>query len=229
MEKKRWSLILMALCLALALTSSPVEAQICARGEFCDRDGDQFFKDHRRCVECLETINPVPDCDDSDNSDENNCAELVAGTTFSVDVVEGTGEGNWVVTDPITCEGSSSSSNLGVHFPNGVGCGAVMVTDEDGSSFPVFLSQISVRNTKKGATARAFFSSSPCCPGHTLNEFVYATDNLLAMVQATDVDDASFEIDVGAKGVNLTKLHQPDKGDMLIMISIGRIVYTAIP
>ena len=44
MEKKRWVLIFMALCLALALTSSPVEAQ-----KSCDADNDGWFKDTNKC------------------------------------------------------------------------------------------------------------------------------------------------------------------------------------
>ncbi len=44
MEKKRWVLILMALCLALVFSVTSVEA----RGS-CDADGDGFVKDTRKC------------------------------------------------------------------------------------------------------------------------------------------------------------------------------------
>ena len=50
MEKKRISLIFLALCLVLAFSVSSVEAQLCEEGAFCDRDRDGFFKDHKRCV-----------------------------------------------------------------------------------------------------------------------------------------------------------------------------------
>ena len=234
MEKKRWVLILMALCLALVFSVSSVEAQdICFKGEFCDRDEDGFPKDHNRCVECLGVFETEFDCDDSDNSDENDCAEIESGTTFSVVLLEPAeppdppSESPWVLTLG-NCVGRSSSSNLGAgfSFPIKQGCGQVIVTRSDFTEVELWLSQISVKNTKKGATVNAFFNAD-CCPNHSENPDVYATDNLSAVVQATDVDDASFEIDVGALDVNLRKIHQPNRGEIVGTISIGRMVYTA--
>jgi len=69
MEKNRWSLIFIGLCLALAFSVSPVEAQLCDMGAFCDRDGDGYIKDHRRCTACLEAaveLGKGLDCDDDD-------------------------------------------------------------------------------------------------------------------------------------------------------------------
>ena len=59
MEKKRWSLIFIGLCLALAFSVSPVEAQA-EKGPRCsdgiDNDGDTF-------IDCGEHgTDPDPDC-----------------------------------------------------------------------------------------------------------------------------------------------------------------------
>jgi len=78
MEKNRWSLIFIGLCLALVFSVSSVEAQLCKKGNFCDRDRDGFFKDHHRCVP-LCTEDKI-DCDDTDrdvNPGEENCDALV--------------------------------------------------------------------------------------------------------------------------------------------------------
>jgi len=49
MEKKRWSLIFIGLCLALVFSVSSVEAQ-----RSCDGDGDGFVKDTSKCRKLLE-------------------------------------------------------------------------------------------------------------------------------------------------------------------------------
>jgi len=61
MEKNRWSLIFIGLCLALVFSVSPVEAQmhhLCERGAFCDQDSDDVYRDHARCVHCEEPFDP---------------------------------------------------------------------------------------------------------------------------------------------------------------------------
>ena len=66
MENKRWSLILMALCLALVFSVSSVEAQ-----QSCDRDNDGWLKDTRNCGKLLLAEPGVwlgIDCDDNDDS-----------------------------------------------------------------------------------------------------------------------------------------------------------------
>ena len=73
MEKKRISLIFLALCLVLAFSVSSVEAQLCEEGAFCDRDRDGFFKDHKRCVRmglCAGESAEL-DCNDNFFSDDN--------------------------------------------------------------------------------------------------------------------------------------------------------------
>ncbi len=49
------------------------------------------------------------------------------------------------------------------------------------------------------------------------------------MVEASPVVGASFQISVDALNVNLKKAHQLDKGEVVGTISVGTIVYTAIP
>jgi len=68
MEKNRWSLIFIGLCLALVFSVSSVEAQ-----KNCDFDEDGFIKDTNKC----HNQNPVAgiDCDDTtpDASDPTPC------------------------------------------------------------------------------------------------------------------------------------------------------------
>jgi len=70
MEKKRWSLIFIGLCLALVFSMSPVEAQMhhmCVAFQFCDQDGDGLFRVHSRCEHCFEGEDPGdPDPNDHD-------------------------------------------------------------------------------------------------------------------------------------------------------------------
>ena len=77
-EKNRWSLIFIGLCLALAFSVSPVEAQMhhtCEMGAVCDRDGDGFFRDQKRCFESCAVSDPdLVDCNEdifSDNMSDN--------------------------------------------------------------------------------------------------------------------------------------------------------------
>jgi len=52
MEKNRWVLIFIGLCLALVFSMSPVEAQMhhdCGVCAHCDRDGDTLIKDTPPC------------------------------------------------------------------------------------------------------------------------------------------------------------------------------------
>ena len=65
-------LILWAACLVLVFGAGLVSAQtVCAAGEWCDRDGDGFFRDHRRCRDCLGA--DPPDCDDNDAELTTTC------------------------------------------------------------------------------------------------------------------------------------------------------------
>ena len=217
MEKKRWVLIFSAVCLALVFSVSSVEAQICDPGAFCDRDGDTFIRDHRKCMECFGEI----DCDDSASSNVNSCVDVDSGMTFSVDVLAGSGGVSpFVVTD--TCVGLTTV-NLSVNFPISPGCGEVTVIDGTGQPLKLFLFALNVKNTKKETSARLNFTSSSCCHG---GEFGYVTDAWPAVVEAGP-PGSSFQIRVDALDVNLRKIHQPDKGEMVGTISIGTMVYTA--
>ncbi len=51
---------------------APLAAQQCFIGSFCDRDGDGFIRDHKRCTNCLGP--PVLDCDDGVFSSDNDCS-----------------------------------------------------------------------------------------------------------------------------------------------------------
>ena len=233
MEKKRWVFIFFALCLALALTSSPVEAaDECdtpdgvwdgIAPDRCDRDGDCYVKDNKSCLRSNPEAAEFPDCDDSAASDDNSCVDVDGGgATFLIEVLEGADPdagSNWVET--IDCVGTTSV-NLSSHFPIGVGCGQVTIDD---GRLTLYLSQMSVRNTKFRMTAHFFFSEV-CCPPHTDNAFVYSTDDLPVTLGTTDVEGASFQINVDAHDVDVEKIHWPLKGRLVGSLSIGTIIYT---
>ena len=61
-------LILSAACLLLLFSAGLASAQ-CEPGSFCDGDSDGFFRDHKRCRDCLGER----DCDDSDPDPTNTC------------------------------------------------------------------------------------------------------------------------------------------------------------
>lgn len=50
MEKKKWSLIFIGLCLALVFSMSPVEAQ-----KDCNEDNDDYVKDTGKCRRLIDT------------------------------------------------------------------------------------------------------------------------------------------------------------------------------
>jgi len=85
MEKKRWSLIFIGLCLALVFSVSPVEAEIhhdCTLCAHCDRDGDGDIKDTPPCIaNCVDVIRPEdrPDIDDDDGDAVGMCDESGGG------------------------------------------------------------------------------------------------------------------------------------------------------
>jgi len=89
MERKRWVLILMALCLALVFSVSSVEAQeMCeapsgetwppiVNEDRCDRDGDCYVKNNRSCRNLNEDA--LLDCNDNNGDLTDNCDESSGG------------------------------------------------------------------------------------------------------------------------------------------------------
>jgi len=82
MEKKRWVLILMALCLSLAFSVSSVEAQrvcdpVINESDRCDRDGDCYVKNNRSCRNLNEDA--LLDCNDNNGDLTDNCDESSGG------------------------------------------------------------------------------------------------------------------------------------------------------
>ena len=83
MEKKRWVFIFSALCLALALTSSPVEAEVISK---CNKDGDNYVKARpSSCLDLLldETRDFIGiDCDDNSPDADGTGGEPCEGAAF---------------------------------------------------------------------------------------------------------------------------------------------------
>ena len=93
----------------LVFAVSPVSAQVCVEGNFCDRDGDTFIRDHKKCDSCGGTI----DCDDAVSDPANDCesgdtpstvytAELTAGAFIFIDAI---------TEQPISIDVSPNSRN----------------------------------------------------------------------------------------------------------------------
>jgi len=83
MEKNRWSLIFIGLCLALAFSVSSVEAQLenCNKCGRCDRDGDREIKDTKPCQELCVGLELPTDLNDGDagmcgDSDDGDPVEI---------------------------------------------------------------------------------------------------------------------------------------------------------
>jgi len=76
MEKKGWSLIFIGLCLALVFSVSSVEAQ----DDPCDKDGDNWVKNTRRCVPRLGEGFDGIDCNDNNRELTDNCGDSGGGT-----------------------------------------------------------------------------------------------------------------------------------------------------
>ena len=112
MEKARLGLIFSALCLAFALTSSPVEAQgKCAPSKSCDVDGDGWFRNTKKCASCIDPQDPKIDCDDSTSAFTNNCG---GGGT-------GTGDGPEIVS----CEVAFENAPAGCFCADGISRGLI--------------------------------------------------------------------------------------------------------
>ncbi len=158
-------------------------------------------------------------CPDGDPSPDGG-----GEATFSVEVEAGDGESNWVVAGE-NCGGLATKNVnvFSVGFPISVGCGQVHVTN---GNLDLFLFQISVKNTKNETSALLFFSSvlvtHPGSPAPS--EAVYQTDTLPGFVSL----EGNGSIEVNALNINLTKGHQPDKGQVVGTISVGTIVFTPL-
>ena len=134
-------------------------------------------------------------------------------STFTVEMQAGTVDG---VVATGACAGFTTSSKRSVRFP--AGCGQVTLQGE------VFdLLGVDVKFTKKGTSAMLFYISTCCAPANS----VYNTGYLAALMEP---EGAAFQIKVNQTGVELIKIHQPNKGTTLVdTISVGNIVYTADP
>ncbi len=160
------------------------------------------------------------DCGRHDDKTHKHCGGDGPQTTFTVEVTAGDDEEfDWVVateTEEKNCAGFTTSSVRSVVFPPG--CGQVTL---DGEDFDLL--GIEVKFTKKGTSAMLFFITTSFAP----NNSVYNTGYLAATMEPAG---AAFQIIVNQTGVELIKIHQPNKGTTLVdTISVGNIVYTADP
>ena len=126
---------------------------------------------------------------------------------------------NWVVTDPDFCVGFTDGG-LDAGFPSG--CGPFSVQDI-GSIDSLFLWLIEVKNTKTRMTVRLYFTSEEFV-SHPENSTVYVTDFL--RWNFIPGGEGMFTLDVNETNQVLTKIHQPDKGAVEGLVSVGNIVYT---
>jgi len=228
----RFSTLSMTLAVAVFALgyATPLEAQdpACLEGAFCDRDGDTFFKDHRRCASAGCSV--PTDCDDSAFSLENQCADTnVPATTFIINFVESENtktEDNLLKTSG-TCVGlTTNSSKLNTRFPadstirRDSGCGPVLVNGIGN----VYVFSIDVRANKKPPDAFVSFTSDP---GLGVPNTVYDTGLMRVQGTIESLSAGSFQFVLDEPDMKLRQLHDPGKGDVFLnAVSIGNIVYT---
>ena len=139
-------------------------------------------------------------------------------TTFSVAVVGGSGDGNWVVT-PDGCEGQTDSQKLTFFFPESdADC---LAGDVMTGGVLYYLYGIEVREKK--TDVMLFFTNVPIA--YPISSDVYNTGRLPATV--AELAGSSFEIQVDLTGLNLIKAAQPNRGMTEGPIAVGNIVFTA--
>ena len=167
-----------------------------------------------------------PDCDKHPN--HASCGGGGSKTKFTVELQMGTVGG---VVTTAACEGlSSGGDRLSARFPGDftatptrIGCAEFVMTDGTNIDAKVHLFSIAV--TRQNSRVILFFTSEPS-QQFPDNTFVYQTDRLVGV---PGPDGTSFQIAVNEPIVPLTKIGQPDKGEFVGNIKIGRILYTAIP
>ena len=143
--------------------------------------------------------------------------------TFSVDVVAGTGNFNWVVATG-DCAGTTTMK-LNASFPVGPPCGStitVQFKDPPGPTGSVVLRlfEIVVRPKKPDVTLK-FTSNMTVVEGESIS--IYRTDRLPWTLGGL----SPLTLDIGDTMVELIKPQEPDKGALLGPIAVGTIVYTA--
>lgn len=216
--ERQWSLVLLALCLVLAFSVSPVEGAK-EKGPRCsdgiDNDGDGT-------ADCgaVPGFPADPNCDCGGGDD---------ATQFSVEVLAGDVTSNWLLMteEDDDCDGRASENLIANFHETLPPCGEVTVFNVDppgGGPLLLYLYQIHVRNTKRETSVRLWFTSDENTPFPVQNETVYASDRLLATIEAGPAG-SSFQIRVNETDKNLIKGSQPDKGEVVGLISVGKIVY----
>ncbi len=113
--------------------------------------------------------------------------------------------------------GTTEGENRGASFPDGcVMTVEVCFRPPGPTGCPLTLQLFSLGVKLSKSDVQLFFTSDQ-------NDSVYQTERLAVKIIRIG---SSFEIPVNTVGLNLTKAHQPMKGDLVGPIAIGNIVYT---
>ena len=170
-----------------------------------------------------------PACDDpappgSDGGDTEFMVEMQRGTWLGPEP-EGL-----VTSDGVAC-GSTEGQGQGeldVAFPASIldGCVTVDVCFITGTTgCPLKLRAFALL-VKANQSAVIFFTDGEIDEGHNTGG-TYVSDRLPAMINRSN--DGSITVTVNESDRFVEKNHQPDKGDLVGPIAIGKIVYTPKP
>ena len=217
-------LSLLSLTLAMAVVTlgyvTPLQAQnVCLSGAFCDRDGDGFFKKHKRCEVC----GGETDCDDSDSGLTNDCSDTGGSkATYIVEMVIGNDR-----TGLDTMCTSITERALWAGFPIN-SCPIVLADDFFYPSDEYCICYVGVNNKPRGTDVKIVFSQAQACDKLGCGE-AWHTQSLPAEIVVGGPGDFKVVLN-DPTGIVLTKNHQPERGSTLDdTIFVGDIIFTEIP
>ncbi len=119
------------------------------------------------------------------------------------------------------CIGTTNQPKLGAQFDE---AGPICSVDIGGLVLNLFLITVRVRGNGMTDMMLYFTSGTVFIPPES--DTVYATERLGTLVVLGELP--AFELRLNAEDEDLTKLHQPDKGDVVGQISVGSFFYVPI-
>lgn len=167
------------------------------------------------------------DCSRHDDQTHRHCDGDDPGSVYEVELIAPASGTNPVFTSG-DCLGITDGTKLDASFPadwsvtmHRFGCG-----DVDVGGFHLQLISTAVTNTKNERSVQLWFTTD-CCLENPSKRTLYKVGPLVDMVM--EPQGSSFQIMLDALDTPLIKVGPPYKGTTLGVVSIGTMVYTAIP
>lgn len=167
------------------------------------------------------------DCSRHSDPTHKHCDVGDTQSVYTVELTPPASGDNPVFTSG-DCVGITDGAKLGASFPadwsvtmHRFGCGDVDVGD-----FHLQLISTKVTNTKNERSVELWFTTD-CCLENPSNRTLYKVGPLVDMIM--EPQGSSFRIVLDALNTPLMKAGPPNKGTELGVVSIGTMVYTAIP